>query len=171
MVLKFDLDADDWMEFHKHHLLNNKQFKKTKTMITFVVPVVFGVFLYYKYQSGELMMENALMVILMSALWVAFYPKRLDSKALARARSSVETGENSNVIGENEIVIDQDQIIHKQVGKDTKYEWDSMKNVIEIESSIFLFSSPLSPIIIPKKKVNSMELKELTDLLNKKKLL
>jgi hypothetical protein len=59
MLLKFDLDADDWMEFHKYHLLNNKEFKKTKTMITYVVPVVFGVFLYYKYQDGTLLLMKA----------------------------------------------------------------------------------------------------------------
>lgn len=171
MILKFDLDADDWMEFHKYHLLNNKQFKKTKAMITYVVPVVFGVFLYYKFQDDSLMIENAIMVVLMSALWVAFYPKRLVHKALSRAKSSVENGENGGGLGENEVEVTQDQISHKQAGKDTKYDWDSIKNVIEIDSSVFLFSSPLSPIIIPKKKVDSMQLKELNNLLNEKGLL
>jgi hypothetical protein len=171
MLLKFDLDADDWMEFHKYHLLNNKEFKKTKTMITYVVPVVFGVFLYYRYQDGTLMIENAIMVVLMSALWVAFYPRRLESKALSRARSSVAGGENGGGLGDNEIEFDQDQIIHKQAGKETKYNWESIKNVIKTDTSIFLFSSPLTPIIIPKKKVDSMELKELMGLLNEKGLL
>lgn len=165
MLLKFDLDADDWMEFHKYHLLNNKQFKKTKAMITYAVPLVFGVFLYYKYQDETLMIENAIMVVLMSALWVTFYPKRLESKALARARSSVENGENGGGLGENEIEIDQDQIIHKQSGKETKYNRESIKNVIETDTSIFLFSSPITPIIIPKKKIDSMELTELKKVL------
>lgn len=165
MLLKFDLDADDWMEFHKYHLLNNKQFKKTKAMITYVVPVVFGVFLYYKYQDGTLMIENAIMVVLMSALWVVFYPKRLESKALSRARASVASGENGGGLGENEIEIDQDQIIHKQAGKETKYNRESIKNITETDTSIFLFSSPLIPIIIPKKKVDSMDLIQLKKVL------
>ena len=168
MQLKFNLDVDDWMEFHKYHLLTNKQFKKTKLMMTLVVPIVFGVFMYYKFQSGELIMENALMVVLMSALWVLFYPKRLIAKALGRAKSSVE---NSEDLGENEIEINSEKISHKHPEAATTYDWSSIKNVVETETSMFLFSSPANPIIIPKKKVDTMEWTELRNVLKEKKLL
>jgi len=105
------------------------------------------------------------MVVLMSALWVVFYPKRLESKALSRARASVASGENGGGLGENEIEIDHDQIIHKQAGKETKYNRESIKNITETDTSIFLFSSPLIPIIIPKKKVDSMDLIQLKKVL------
>jgi hypothetical protein len=171
MHLKFTLDVDDWMEFHKHHLLANKQFLKTKAMITYAVPLVFGVFLYYKYQEGTLMMENALMVVFMCAVWVLFYPKRLVSKALTRARESVEKGENSNSLGDNELEISDHEIKHKHPAAETTYEWSGIQHAKETDSSIFLFSSPANPIIIPKKKIGSMEWNELKSILSKNQLL
>lgn len=171
MNLKFNLDVDDWMEFHKHHLLNNKQFLKTKTLITYIVPVVFGVFLYYKFKNDELVLENALMVVFMCAIWVLFYPKRLASKALGRARLSVENGEHSSSLGANELEIDHHQIRHKHPGAETSYDWAAIKNVVEIDSCFFLFTSPASPVIIPKEKIGSMECSELKKMLVDKNLL
>ncbi|MEQ6118882.1 YcxB family protein [Reichenbachiella sp. MALMAid0571] len=166
--MKFNIDVDDWMEFHKYHLLTNKQFQKTKLMMTLVVPVVFGVFMYYKFQSGELIMQNALMVVLMSALWVLFYPKRLIAKALGRAKSSVE---NSEDLGMNEIDISAEKISHKHPKAETTYDWSSIKNAAETETSMFLFSSPANPIIIPKEKVDTMEWTELRKMLVQKNML
>lgn len=171
MNLKFNVDVEDWMEFHKHHLLNNKQFLKTKILITYIVPVVFGVFLYYKFRNDELVLENALMVVFMCAVWVLFYPKRLTSKALGRARLSVENGEHSSSLGANELAIDDNRIVHKHPGAETAYDWTAIKNGVEIDSSIFLFTSPASPVIIPKKKIGSMEYNELKQLLLDKQLL
>ena len=97
-----------------------------------------------------------------------FYPKRLIAKALGRAKSSVEKSED---LGENEIEISSEKISHKHPKAATTYDWPSIKNAVETETSMFLFSSPANPIIIPKKKVDSMEWTELRNVLKKKGLL
>ncbi|MFY0654277.1 MAG: YcxB family protein [Cyclobacteriaceae bacterium] len=167
MNLKFNLEVQDWMDFHQYHLLNNMQYKKTKALITYIVPIVFGVYLYYKFQNDELVMETGLMVVFMCAIWVLFYPKRLDKKALGRAQASIEK-ESSESLGINEVLISDNEIKHEHPGTQVTYEWRSIREVIETESSIFIYATAASPIIVPKNKIDETELKGLVAVLNAK---
>ena len=171
MKLEYKLDIDDWMDFHEYHLLNNKQFQKTKMMMTYAVPLVFGVYMYYKFQNNELVLENALMVVAMCALWVIFYPKRLVNKAMGRAQMSLENGENAGSLGANEVELSEENLRHKFPETETTLEWDAIKHTIETEASIFLYASATTPVIIPKAKIESLQLTELRQILNDRGLL
>ena len=113
-------------------------------------------------------MENALLVVFMCAIWVLFYPKRLVSKALNRARLTVDKDEKGIYLGEHQIELSDEQVKHSTGEVKTDYSWSNISEVKETEESLMIFASSALPILIPKNKIDSMVLTELKDILSSK---
>ncbi|UTW64383.1 YcxB family protein [bacterium SCSIO 12741] len=157
MTLQFDFDMEDWMEFQKHFIANSKRMKRTKWMITLIPPVIMAfVFLsnLSKREGGEIAFGA---MVVMMGLWIWLYPKRFDKRVLKQVRNTIESGDNSAILGSTSIQFEEEGITHKTPEVERKLKWSGIKRVGESDEYFFLYDSAVSAIVIPKKKIQVAE--------------
>lgn len=164
MKIEFELDMNDWMELQRAHYSNSKQFKRTKLIVTLIMPFVCSVMLTIDAVNGKVGLVNVIVFSILSLLWVLFYPKRFVNRTIANTKKALEEGDNSGLLGNHTIVLNEEGIINTQPSTENKIQWVGIKKMLETNDYFFLYLTSVSAIIIPKRKIEK-DLAELTSLL------
>ena len=94
MHFSFTLDVEDWMEFQKHFLLTSRMFKRTRVMLTWLLPLVI-LFLFFKdFDASQLSASYAAPYIVMAAVafaWMIFFPNFYFNRVLSQARKLADS--------------------------------------------------------------------------------
>lgn len=155
VTAQFEFEIEDWLAFQKHFLLNSTKFKRTKMIMTFYLPVLLAVIMLVEYRVLSKNPFFIIIAIIASALWIIFYPKRLERRTLNNAEKMINSGDNSGVLGENTVALSDEFVLYITPESECKYKWSGVKKIEETDEYYFLFLSALTAIIIPKKKVES----------------
>ena len=167
MTLTFNLDIHDWMAFQKHYLDHSKEFRRTKRIIAWVVPLVMSFFVVIDLYKGEFNIISAVVLSAFAVAWLLLYPKRLTSRTLKKAKKMIEEGDNTSFLGPQELVLTEEGLLIKLKDSEQKMGWKAIKKIEQTDAHLFLYNSAISAIIIPKLKLHA-DLKELETLLRSK---
>lgn len=164
MVIEFDFEMKDWIEFQKYYLKTSKQFNRSKIIITAIVPLIFCILLVLKLIRNDLSLIEVAVFVIISVLWIMLYPKRFYNKVLDKARKMLEEGDNSGIFGRHKVTLTDEGIIHTEPESEQNIKWSGIKKLAESDEYYFLYNTPVSAIIIPKPK-NETDLKQLDKIL------
>lgn len=153
MEIEYDFEMNDWVEFQKNHLQNSKQFKRTKLIVSLMLPLIFSILIIFDLIKGEFNPVGWIIYSMMSLLWVLYYPKRMMNRTLDKARKMMEEGDNSGIVGHHKLILDDDGIMDIGPDCESKIKWNGIKKIVETEGYYFLYNTALSAIIIPKTKI------------------
>lgn len=154
MKLEFDFDLNDWMAFQENYLDNSKQFKRTKRIVTWMLPFVAISVIVIEYNLGTFKPLLAALLLPACVLWVIFYPKRFKNSTMKRAKKLLSEGDNSSYLGKHEIEITTDLIKTTVPKSSSTMSWDGITKSIETDQYYFLYTTVASALIIPKFKLN-----------------
>jgi hypothetical protein len=153
MEIEFNFELSDWMEFQKHFLRNSKQFKRSKLIVASMLPLAMISILTIDFLNGKFNPFMLIIFTITSILWIMFYPKRMNKRAIDRTRKMLENGDNSGILGIHKLIFNTDEIIHTQPDSEQKIKWKGIKKLEQSETHYFLFDTAVSAIIIPKQKI------------------
>lgn len=153
MEIEFEFEMNDWMEFQKNYLKNSKQFRQTTIIVAAMVPVIFSLIIIIELLKGTFNPFGVIIFGVVSILWVAFYPKRLKKRTLAKTKKMIEEGDNTGILGMHKLTLNDEEIIHIEPESEQKIKWKGIKKLEESDTHYFLYNTAISAIIIPKQKV------------------
>ena len=153
MELEFEFEIADWMELQKNYLKNSKHFKRTKNIVLFMLPVVFSFLIFSDVLRNKFSFISIVIYGFASLLWILFYSKYLEKRALAKTRKMIEEGDNTGIIGKHKIILQEDGITHIEPESEKRIKWSGIKRLEENNDYYFLYNTTVSAIIIPKRKV------------------
>lgn len=153
MQITYDFDIEDWVAFQRHYIKNAPAFRRNR-IIAQLLPLTILLFLIlFDVINGDFKPFTLIFYVVISALWVFLYPKRMIKRTIDNARKMIEAGDNSGLLGRQELILGEDAITAINENSEQKTKWSGIKKLEETEAYYFLFESAISAIIIPKKKV------------------
>lgn len=164
MEIKFEFDINDWMGFQMHFLETSKQFKRSKIIVTYMLPAAFSIIILFDILRGKLNIVGIAIFGIISLLWVLIYPQRMTERARKRVRGIIEDGDNSSILGQHRIIFSDEGINHIEPESEQKMKWSGIKKFEENDDFYFLYNTSVSAIIIPKKKID-VDINSLDELL------
>ncbi|TRX66162.1 YcxB family protein [Carboxylicivirga sp. M1479] len=165
MEIEFKFEMMDWMALQKSYLQHSKQFRRSKLMMTALMPVVFTFLLTLDILKGEYNLLSIGILAFIAILWILFFPKYLIKSTLKRSRKLIEEGDNSAILGMHKLKFDTRGLVHTQPESEQQINWKGIIKLEESANHYFLYNTAVSAIIIPKQKISS-QLTQLNEVLH-----
>ncbi|MES2836953.1 MAG: YcxB family protein [Bacteroidota bacterium] len=113
---------------------------------------------FYEYSLGLMGLAYALFFFGSFTKWLI---KRQADKVL-------NGGKNINLIGHRTINFNDSKVYFKTDTENSEIEWKAFEKLCETEQYLFLFASVNQALIVPKKHLSDIEVKELKELIRQK---
>jgi Ca2+/Na+ antiporter len=156
--IRYSLTEEDYLNFNLFHIKNSNTAKKALNMQRFLMPIIFIVLSYVFSKVGNLSFIGLLIAFLIvSILWVMFYPKYFYSYVIRNTRKMIKEGKNDGLIGEHHMIFSEEGIIDSTSNGETKVTWSGIKTFSEDKNSIYLYNSSVSAYILPKREMDDVE--------------
>jgi hypothetical protein len=166
LKINYEIEMEDLQNFQNEFLTNIDFVRKS----TIKVGVIYGVMLimfFSIYSKGLIEFENFIFPSLFLIAYYIFYISSIRKRMSNNYKLQLSTMSLKNVIGENEITFFDEEFVVKTDLISTTYQYKSVIKRTETNTHLFLFTSAMSAIVIPKKKVENQIL-EVENLLNEK---
>jgi hypothetical protein len=165
MELKCSITENEFVAFNIHMVTRNPKYQKALRQQRYL-PVLILLFLsvpFSNYAHIPVLGAFALMLTL-SVLWVLFYPKYFFNYAARKAKKDLK--KNPHILGDYEYVLSKDFFTGKtNLGKEM-IKWSDIQSFEEDLTSFYLYKTPVSAYIIPKKDLGDTE--KVKDFIQKK---
>lgn len=156
MELKCKITENEFVAFNLYMVWKNNKYKKALRQQRFVPVLIFLCLTvpFSNYLHIPVMAALFLMVTL-SVLWILFYPKYFFNYAARKAKKELK--KNQHVIGNYEYLMSNDAFIGKtEFGKEM-IKWSDVQSLEEDATSFYLFKTPYTAYIIPKRDLVDTE--------------
>ncbi|MCJ7842473.1 YcxB family protein [Lederbergia sp. NSJ-179] len=158
MEIKYNLTEEDYLNFNLFHVKNSKTAKKAMKMQRFLIPIVFIVIPYVLSKMGDMSLFGLLIpFLLISILWIMFYPKYFYHYVIRHTKKLIKEGENDGLLGEHRMILSEEGIVDSASNRETKVTWSGIKTVKEDKHNIYLYNSSVSAYILPKRDLDDVE--------------
>jgi YcxB-like protein len=166
----YDNSPEDMMEFQKYHLLNSKLYKQSRLKNILIGPLVFSIFLLFKFIHGEVHLTTVLVFTGLSLCWILLYPGHYKKNIIKKTRKIIKESDINAFIGKKEIEVNELGINVVSETSQSKYVWDKIVKIGETEKYLFIYITSLSAISIPKDKIiSSNTTQDIIDFIKSKK--
>lgn len=174
MTIRFQLNMDDMMAFHRDYYTASRQLGKQVVTLR-ILYLIIGIFLaWYAVEAisdGGSWTNPAFLAMvalaLLSLLFGIFIDKRLMAIHLRRARKSYMLPDNSIYFEPIETELDDNGIrVRREAGEST-ISWNSVTKVRETPDHYFVYISEMAAHIIPKRELTTDEADELERMFDK----
>jgi hypothetical protein len=162
--LSFEIEMEDLQSFQNQFLTNIDYVKKSMIKVGVVYGFLILVLLMV-YFKGLLDLIDAVIPSVFLIVYYIFYIKSIRQRMSNVYKTQLSTMSVKNVIGTHEVTFLDQEFIVKTEFISTTYQYKSIIKKTESNAHLFLFTSAMSAIAIPKKKVENQIL-DLTDLLD-----
>ncbi|MBB6447969.1 YcxB family protein [Bacillus benzoevorans] len=137
---------------------NSKTVKKALNMQRFLAPIVFIIASFVLAKVGNMSFLGVFITFLvMSILWIIFYPKYFYSYVSRNTKKMIKEGKNDGLLGEHHMILSEEGIIDSTSNGETKVTWSGIKTLSEDNQNIYLFNSSVSAYILPKRELADVE--------------
>lgn len=161
MELKYKMTKDDYLAFNLHYVKHSKTIKQSLFMQRFIAPIIFLILpLVLFWMTGEFLIGFFITFVLISVIWIVFYPKYFFGHIKRNVKKALNEGSNDNLIGQHVFTFSEDGFIEKNRAGERKASWSSIENVEENDDYYFLFFSTMSAYILPKRSFPNEESQE-----------
>lgn len=148
---KVTLNDEDYLQLNKYHFLNSINGKKTLLAYRFVPPVIFFmivVILFVIDSDFELILFESIVMIIMSALWIA-YSKKILFKNMKKEIERVKK-EGKLPYSKDALLRFDDEGIHEITpNSENKSQYSLIEKIAVTENAIYIFISAVQAYILP----------------------
>jgi hypothetical protein len=162
MELEFDRSAEDVIAFNMYHMAHSASARReamsTRVLISVIVAWFAGG---YNILDPRYLNWIVLGAALTAALAVFFaYPPLARRSTLDRMRKLLKEGNNETMFGPQRVAISPERILASNKTTESKIAWAAVQQIAEGEKHLFLFTSAMNAIVIPKTAFKSDEVKQ-----------
>ena len=161
MELEFDRTPEDIIAFNLFHMTHSASARRealtTRVLISLVVAWFAGGYnilnpAYFNWVVGGAALAAALVVFFV-------YPPLARYFTVDRLRKMLKEGNNETMFGPQRVAIAPEGILASNKTSESKLAWAAVQQVAEGEKHLFLFTSTMHAIVIPKIAFKSDEAK------------
>ncbi|NLD59215.1 MAG: YcxB family protein [Clostridiales bacterium] len=148
---KFALDDNDYLLFNRYHLLNSPSGKKALTMYRLVVPIVFlaVILIFYIADAGpRLIIIEAILMAIVSALWLAFSDKlllRSVNKNILKMKKTGRLPYSSEAV----LKFGEENVHEITPNTENKTDYSLIEKIAVTEKAIYIYFSTVQAYILP----------------------
>jgi Tfp pilus assembly protein PilE len=158
MEIRYGLKEEDYLNFNMFHIKNSKTAIRALNMQRFLTPIIFIVLSYVLSKVGNLsFFELFIAFLIVSILWVIFYPRYFYSYVIRNTKKMIKEGKNDGLLGEHHMILSEEGIIDSTSTSETKVTWSGIKTLSEDKDNIYLYNSSVSAYILPKRELDDVE--------------
>ncbi|GFD91073.1 hypothetical protein KUL152_32990 [Tenacibaculum sp. KUL152] len=147
MEVRYTNTKDDLVAFNDHHLANARPYQRRKIINLYVTPVVLLIaFSVFALSTGKVgFYIGGVLGALTSYLWTFFAYKRY-------ARKCAEVFQKE-VFCEHKVVISDVGVSESTANSSSQFTWDALEKIESNEDYIFIYNTPATAFVIPKREV------------------
>lgn len=155
MEISYNLTEEDYLHFNMFHVKNSKVVKRALNIQRFFVPIIFIIASIVLSKLGDMPFFGLFITFLVvSILWVIFYPKYFYSYVIRNTKKMINEGKNDGLLGEHHMILSEEGIADSTSHGETKVNWSGIQTLSEDEHYIYLYNSSVSAYILPKRKLD-----------------
>lgn len=152
MHLRFEIEIDDILAFHRYHFAHSKSVRNQKFLLIGLVAAIAI--------PGSLIIESDINSTTRLALAVAFsvvfgiiFHVRYGSTVEGHVKKLIAEGSNAGMFGSHELTIKKTFLVEKTDVNESRHAWSAVERVIETDDHAFIYLSSVQAHVIPKHRV------------------
>ena len=147
MEIKYTNTKEDLLAFNEHHLANSQVYQRRRIVTLYVTPFVvlllFCLLAFFtermSYYVGGILGASA------SYFWAFFAYKRYSNKCAEVFQKEV--------FCEHKVVISDVGVSESTANSSSQFTWDALEKIESNECYIFIYNTPATAFVIPKREV------------------
>jgi hypothetical protein len=152
MNIEFERTIQDVVDFNLFHMAHSPSIKKQMLLMqvltgVLVIPLVFSIF-YLVYHSINFF--TFIVSISAGAFAFALYPQSSRKSTISRIKKMLSEGNNKALLGHQVVSLSPEGIFVKNQTAESKIIWSTVDKVVENEKHIYLYTSSINALVIPK---------------------
>lgn len=162
MKLEFDRSPEDIIAFNMYHMVHSASARREAMSTRVLVSVLVAWFAGgYNILDPRYFNWIVLGAALTAGLVVFFvYPLLARRSTVGRLRKLLKEGNNETLFGPQRVAISPDGLLASNKTAESKIAWAAVQQVAEGEKHLFVFTSAMNAIVIPKTAFRSDEAKQ-----------
>lgn len=163
--ISFQLEQKDWYAFQKYFLDNSKRFKKTKLVVSLMMPTLFLILAVNDILSKGLITPMVWIYGVTAVISAIFLPRWLTKRTIMKAMGQFQ--ENDPIFGDQSLTLTNSSIKHEIGDQKNTTSWSEISSIEFSKAHFFLINKNNGAIIIPFHLIND-SLEDIRDFLYKK---
>ncbi|MDL4842269.1 YcxB family protein [Aquibacillus rhizosphaerae] len=161
MEINYTLTKDDYINFNLYHAKHSKSIQKTLFYLRVTAPILYlGLAAVFSFITEIPILVTLVPFIVISILWVVFYPRLFYGTIKRNAYKMIKESENDSLLGKHQMKVDEAGIIDKTTNGQTSVNWSGVVNFAEEKDYYFIYIGSINAYIIPKRYLPGQSLKQ-----------
>ena len=166
LKLSFEIEMEDLQSFQNEHL-SNIDFVKKSALKAGVLYGALLIIFFMLYLKGFVAFEDFIIPTVFLISYFIYYTTSIRKRMMNSYKIQLSTKSLKNLVGTYEIIFKEDDFTVNTKYISSIYKYEAIVHKGESDTHLFLYSSALGAVLIPKKKVEN-QIFELMDLLKVK---
>jgi len=160
--IDYELTTDDLLDFNMYHANHSETVKKALTLQRLMGPVLFMIILVFLtiLKVEPLLTFYLPFFIIMSILWVIFYPKYFRKHIQRYSKKMLTEGKSKGITGKHTLTLTDNELIESNESRETKTKWASVQDIVRSDTLMIIYTSAMGGYIIPLRSFESKEKEE-----------
>lgn len=164
MKINYKITRDDYIAFNMAHVKRTTSIHLMIVILRLLVPVLS---FFYTAYVGRLTDPIYIGIFtLFSVPWIIFSPRIIWISMVRQINKVLDDGQVGELFSHRTIEFKEDCIIETTSQTTTTYKWESIVSMEETERAVYLYTSPVQALILPKKTIKSFS--QLSRIIQKK---
>ncbi|EMS69814.1 YcxB family protein [Ruminiclostridium cellobioparum] len=152
MELEYYLNKQDYIDFNIYHVNHSDIIKKSLLIQRYFIPIIFMIVPFLIAGVTDLPLLYWICVfIVISVVWIVFYPKYFVWAFSKRVSKMVDEGKNKDLLGKHRVTVNEEGVLEQSENGENKISWSGVEKIVSSNQHIFIYIGSISACIIPKR--------------------
>jgi hypothetical protein len=170
MILKYELTAQDYMDFNFYFHWTSPDQTEARIVKSVTIPICIALYIYIvrgprieRYGTAEVMfLSYGIIVAVLMGRFVKWNIKR-------KVKNLISSGKNTDLLGMKTLHLEEDKLIEQTDNSKSEILWSAFEKFKESKDHFFLFIHVNQAIIVPKRALSqSMEIDSFRNFITQK---
>ncbi len=158
MEIRYNLTEEDYINFNMFHAKNSTTVKRALNLQRFISPIIFIILSFVLSKIGSIPFLGLFITfLLVSVLWIIFYPKYFYSYMIRNSKKMIKEGKNDGLLAGHHMILSEEGIVDSNANGETKVTWSGIKTLSEDQDNLYIYNSSVSAYILPKRELDDVE--------------
>lgn len=150
MKINYELTKQYHIDFDTHYIKNSSTIRRLLLLQRFIVPIIFFLitFIVMLITGASIWYRVIVAVIFVDILWVVFFPEYFRMNIINKVSKKIQEVKSESMVGYQGLLLNDEGIFNISVLNKSTMNWSSIKNIVETEHHIFIFTSPKVAYIV-----------------------
>lgn len=149
MVIEFETSIDDVINFNLYHFQHSQTGRRSLFKTRFIIPIVLTVLFIISSFIYRSLHQYPLLVF--ALVWFIFMPSSYKRGIKKYVRRMYSEGKNKSVICKHKLSVVPEGIVETTNVGEANIHWGAIEKVEATDKYIFIYTSAVAAIIVPKK--------------------